>query len=180
MEMPKRWWTRRGSNPRPRRCERRALPTELLARKLSCLFNILVQHGSRIYQAKQHPCAAEAKIHVVYHQAFWNQVTAALFQSCRDLRTRPSWHRIFPCGSHPRPAYEWDRRMKVNKQTAAPNSLFCADRGRLVPSFEQSSGGHSRIFRTIAAARPGRECQGHAGAHSSAGRAVQAHVAESE
>ena len=51
MEIPSRWWTRRGSNPRPRRCERRALPTELLARKLSCLFNILVQHGSRIYQA---------------------------------------------------------------------------------------------------------------------------------
>ena len=25
------WWTRRGSNPRPRRCERRALPAELLA-----------------------------------------------------------------------------------------------------------------------------------------------------
>ena len=45
------WWTRRGSNPRPRRCERRALPTELLARKLTCLFSILVQHGSRVYQA---------------------------------------------------------------------------------------------------------------------------------
>src|SRR5664279_4938402 len=25
------WWTRRGSNPRPRRCERRALPAELRA-----------------------------------------------------------------------------------------------------------------------------------------------------
>ncbi len=27
----KRWWTARDSNPRPRRCERRALPTELAA-----------------------------------------------------------------------------------------------------------------------------------------------------
>ena len=27
----KRWWTRRDSNPRPQRCERRALPTELRA-----------------------------------------------------------------------------------------------------------------------------------------------------
>ena len=46
------WWTRRGSNPRPRRCERRALPTELLARKLTCLLNILVQLGQELTGAK--------------------------------------------------------------------------------------------------------------------------------
>ena len=29
------WWTRRGSNPRPLRCERSALPAELRAQKLT-------------------------------------------------------------------------------------------------------------------------------------------------
>ena len=31
------WWTRRGSNPRPQRCERRALPAELRAHSIRAL-----------------------------------------------------------------------------------------------------------------------------------------------
>ena len=34
------WWTRWDSNPRPRRCERRALPAELLAHALLLIYNI--------------------------------------------------------------------------------------------------------------------------------------------
>ena len=38
-----RWWTRRDSNPRPPRCERGALPTELRARQTFCNVPIIAQ-----------------------------------------------------------------------------------------------------------------------------------------
>ena len=40
------WWTRRDSNPRPPRCERGALPTELRARQTFCNVPIIAQSFS--------------------------------------------------------------------------------------------------------------------------------------
>src|SRR5688572_19416510 len=40
------WWTARDSNPRPRRCERRALPTELAAHAVQFSIYHVGAHGA--------------------------------------------------------------------------------------------------------------------------------------
>src|SRR5271154_1310360 len=46
------WWRRRGSNPRPHRCERCALPIELLPRNFYCK-NLVEIRG---FEPRSNPC----------------------------------------------------------------------------------------------------------------------------
>ena len=56
------WWTRPGSNRRPHRCERCALPTELLAQVISSLILVI-----RKINIKNHVKTDNEDIFVIYY-----------------------------------------------------------------------------------------------------------------